>query len=81
LATCTILLLANAGDPVTAYQDSVAMSRDLARARLLTVNGYGHTTGDTSMCAVSDIVRYTLTGALPAPGSVCQQNGTPFPAL
>jgi pimeloyl-ACP methyl ester carboxylesterase len=76
----TILLLANTGDPVTAYQDSVAMSHDLARARLLTVDGYGHTTGaNPSTCAIDDAVTYTLTGALPAPGTVCQQNGTPFP--
>ena len=76
----TILLLANTGDPDTAYQDSVAMSRDLARARLLTVNGYGHTTGENpSTCAIDDAVDYTLTGALPAPGTVCQQNTNPFP--
>jgi hypothetical protein len=77
----TILLLANTGDPQTIYQDSVAMSRDLARARLLTVDGYGHTTGNNpSTCAINDAVQYTLTGALPAPGTVCQQNATPFPA-
>ena len=76
----TILLLANTGDPVTAYRDSVAMLHDLARARLLTVDGYGHTTGNNpSTCAINDAVTYTLTGALPAPGTVCQQNGTPFP--
>jgi pimeloyl-ACP methyl ester carboxylesterase len=76
----TILLLANTGDPVTAYQDSVAMSHDLARARLLTVDGYGHTTGNNpSTCAINYAVAYTLTGALPAPGTVCHQNGTPFP--
>jgi len=76
----TILLLANTGDPVTAYQDSVAMSHDLARARLLTVDGYGHTTGaNPSTCAIDYAVTYTLTGALPAPGTVCQQNATPFP--
>jgi len=76
----TILLLANTGDPVTAYQDSVAMSHDLARARLLTVDGYGHTTGNNpSTCAINDAVSYTLTGALPAPGTVCQQNTNPFP--
>ena len=76
----TILLLANTGDPITAYQDSVAMSHDLARARLLTVDGYGHTTGaNPSTCAINDAIAYTLTGALPAPGTVCQQNGTPFP--
>jgi hypothetical protein len=55
------------------------MSRDLARARLLTVDGYGHTTGENpSTSAIDDIVRYTLHGALPAPGTVCQQNATPF---
>jgi pimeloyl-ACP methyl ester carboxylesterase len=77
----TILLLANTGDPNTTYRDSVAMSHELARARLLTVDGYGHTTGNNpSTCAIDDAVNYTLTGALPAPGTVCQQNGTPFPA-
>jgi hypothetical protein len=76
----TILLLANTGDPYTTYQDSVAMSRDLARARLLTVDGYGHTTGSNpSTCAINDAVSYTLTGALPPPGTVCPQDGTPFP--
>jgi pimeloyl-ACP methyl ester carboxylesterase len=76
----TILLLANTGDPLTAYQDSVAMSHDLAQARLLTVDGYGHTTfNNPSTCAIGYAVQYTLTGVLPPPGTVCQQNGTPFP--
>jgi hypothetical protein len=75
----TILLVANTGDPYTTYQDSVALSRDLAHARLLTVDGYGHTTASNpSTCAIDDVVAYTLTGALPAPGTVCQQNGTPY---
>jgi hypothetical protein len=76
----TILLLANTGDPLTAYHDSVAMSHDLARARLLTVDGYGHTTfNNPSTCAIGYAVQYTLTGALPPPATVCQQDGTPFP--
>jgi pimeloyl-ACP methyl ester carboxylesterase len=76
----TILVVGNTGDPWTAYQDSVAMSRDLARARLLTVDGYGHTTGENpSACAFNDMVNYTLNGSLPAPGTVCQQNLNPFP--
>jgi pimeloyl-ACP methyl ester carboxylesterase len=76
----TILVVGNTDDPDTAYQNSVAMSRDLARARLLTVDGYGHTTGQNlSTCAISDVVNYTITGALPAPGTVCQQTVTPFP--
>jgi pimeloyl-ACP methyl ester carboxylesterase len=76
----TILVVDNTGDPWTAYQGSVAMSRDLARARLLTVDGYGHTVGNNpSACAFNDIVNYTVTGALPPPGTICQQNINPFP--
>lgn len=75
-----ILLIGNTGDPRTSYQDSVAMSRDLARARLLTVAGYGHTEFDNpSTCAINDEVRYFLAGALPPAGTICPQNGAPFP--
>jgi hypothetical protein len=56
------------------------MSRDLARARLLTVNGYGQTAGNNpSTCAFNNMVNYTPTGALPAPGTVRQQNINQFP--
>lgn len=77
----TILVIGNTGDPVTPYQNSVAMSHDLASARLLTVRGYGHTEFlNPSTCAIRAEVRYLTTGALPPAGTVCQQNGTPFPA-
>ncbi len=76
----TILVLGNTGDPNTPYQASVAMSRDLARARLLTVDGYGHAeAGNPSTCATNYETRYLLTGALPPPRTVCQENATPFP--
>ena len=66
--------------PLHPYQDSVATSRDLARARLLTVHGYGHTVGNNpSTCAFNYMINYTITGAMPAPGTVCQQNINPFP--
>ena len=76
----TILVLGNTGDPLTPYQGSVAMSRDLARARLLTVNGYGHNEANNpSTCATNYETRYLLTGALPPPRTVCKENATPFP--
>jgi hypothetical protein len=76
----TILVLGNTGDPVLPYQDSVAMSRDLGRARLLTVDGYGHTeAANPSTCATDYEISYLLTGALPPAGTVCQQNAAPFP--
>ncbi len=76
----TLLLLGNTGDPFLPYQDSVAMSRDLARARLLTIDGYGHTELDNpSTCATGYETRYLLTGALPPPRTVCTENAIPFP--
>jgi pimeloyl-ACP methyl ester carboxylesterase len=76
----TILVLGNTGDPVLPLRDSVAMSRDLARARLLTVDGYGHTEiGNPSTCAADYETRYLLTGALPPPRTVCKEDATPFP--
>ena len=75
----TILILGNTGDPALPYQDSVAMSRDLARARLLTIDGYGHTeASNPGTCATNDEIRYLLTGVLPPPRTVCKQNATPF---
>jgi hypothetical protein len=42
------------------------MSQDLARARLLTIHGYGHTEYDNpSTCATNYEVSYLLTGTLP----------------
>jgi hypothetical protein len=76
-----ILLFGNTGDPTTSYQSSVALSHELARARLLTIDGYGHTeTNNPSTCAMDYGIRYLLTGALPPAGTVCPQNATPFPA-
>ena len=76
----TILLFGNTGDPATPYQDSVALSRELAHSRLLTIDGYGHTeTNNPSTCAIDDALRYLLSGALPPAGTVCPQNAAPFP--
>lgn len=77
----TILVIGNTGDPATSYQSSVAMSRDLSRARLLTVREFGHTEFfNPDTCATSDEVSYLTTGALPPAGTVCPPDATPFPA-
>ncbi|WP_329253886.1 alpha/beta hydrolase [Actinoallomurus sp. NBC_01490] len=75
-----ILLLNNTKDPATSYQGAVALSRELARARLLTVDGYGHTVfSNPSACAMEYETRYLLTGALPPAGTVCEPDASPFP--
>jgi pimeloyl-ACP methyl ester carboxylesterase len=75
----TILVIGNTGDPVTPYQGAVAMARDLARARLLTVNEFGHTEFfNPSTCASNYEFRYLTTGQLPPQGTVCPQSLQPF---
>lgn len=74
-----ILLIGNTVDPATPYWNSVAMAHDLDRARLLTVEGYGHTEfTNPSTCAANDEIRYFTAGILPKAGAVCGQNAKPF---
>lgn len=76
-----ILLIGNTGDPATPYSGSLAMERDLARARLLTVDGYGHTEfGNKSSCADAYETQYLISGSLPRPGATCQGVTDPFTA-
>ncbi len=65
-------------DPATRYEDAVSTSRILARARLLTVNGWGHTSLFKSSCADRYASSYLLTGALPRVGTVCPVDTVPF---
>ena len=74
-----ILVIGNTGDPATPYEGSVAMANELASARLLTVNGYGHTTLlNASRCANRFEAAALINGRLPPVGTVCQQDNQPF---
>lgn len=74
-----ILVVGNMDDPATPYQNAVAMSRELADARLVTVHGYGHTAvGNPSSCVNAIEDDYFVTGALPPRGTVCRQDQAPF---
>lgn len=74
-----ILVVGNTTDPATPYRDSVAMSHELADARLLTVDGYGHTAlANPSSCAATAEDHYFVNGTLPPPGTVCHQDRPPF---
>jgi pimeloyl-ACP methyl ester carboxylesterase len=78
-ATSPILVLNTTTDPSTPLQNAVAMSHELANARLLVVDGYGHTVFlNPSTCASNYETGYFLTGALPPAGTVCQQDLPPF---
>ena len=74
-----ILVVGNRHDPQTPYSDSLAMVRRLRRARLLTVEGFGHTAMlNPSDCANSAIVDYLVDGRLPPNGTACPQTVQPF---
>jgi hypothetical protein len=75
----SILVVNNTVDPETPYKGAVAMTRYLARARLLTVEGYGHSVLlNPSPCAQNHESSYFVDGTLPPPGTVCQQEKQPF---
>jgi pimeloyl-ACP methyl ester carboxylesterase len=74
-----VLVTNNTIDPNTPYRGAVAMTRELARARLLTVDGYGHgVLVNQSACATRYISRYLIHKALPPQGTVCRQDQQPF---
>jgi pimeloyl-ACP methyl ester carboxylesterase len=74
-----ILLVGNTTDPGTPYPNSVAMAHRLARARLLTVDGYGHTAFlNPSTCADTYETAYLTDGTLPPPDTTCPQDHHPF---
>lgn len=74
----TLLIVANLHDPATPYQMAIRASHELANARLLTIDGFGHTSSGESACATQDVTTYLTTGQLPPPGTVCQPDTQPF---
>lgn len=74
-----ILVVGNTTDPGTHFVNSLIMARELSRARLLTVDGYGHTAFlNKSTCADDYESAYLVRGALPPAGTVCRQDQRPF---
>ncbi len=74
-----VLVIGNTFDPATPYQSAVAMARQLGHARLLTLDGYGHTALlNPSTCVQRYEVRYFIRGILPPRGTRCRQDQQPF---
>ncbi len=75
-----LLLIGNTYDPQTPYIGTVVMGTErLAHARLLTVDGYGHTVmANPSRCAQGHVAEYLVRGELPPEGTVCNQDCIPF---
>ena len=74
--TAPILVVGTTNDPATPYAWAQSLAGQLSGARLLTMNGDGHTAYRRgSTCIDSAIDAFFLQGALPTAGTVCQQAG------
>ncbi len=74
-----ILVIGNTFDPATPLPSSQRMAQELADARLLVVNGFGHTVLlNPSHCAQDYIQAYLIAGTLPPAGAECDQEELPF---
>jgi len=73
-----ILIVGTRFDPATPYQNALAVTRELPRNRLLTLDGWGHVALGKSGCIAGHIDRYLVTGALPPRGTTCRPDQRPF---
>jgi pimeloyl-ACP methyl ester carboxylesterase len=73
-----VLIVGNRFDPASPYQGAVTLARLLPRSRLLTLDGWGHTSEGKSSCIVAHTNRYLLTTRVPPRDTVCQPDIVPF---
>ena len=74
-----ILLISTRYDPNTPFGNGKRLERLLGNARLLTHDGYGHTSSaDLSTCVEHAEQRYFVNLIVPARGSVCPSDRQPF---
>ena len=76
--THPVLVIGNLYDPATPYAGARAAARMLPNSRLLTLNGWGHTSLGRSACIDRYITGYLVNLTLPPAGTVCQSNQLPF---
>jgi pimeloyl-ACP methyl ester carboxylesterase len=73
-----VLVVGNRFDPATRYQGAVTLANLLPRSRLLTLDGWGHTSLFASACIDAHVNAYLLTARVPPRGTVCQPDVVPF---
>lgn len=66
-----ILLVGGTNDPATPYSWATAVHRQISNSVLLTRNGNGHVSYDSSPCAHAAEDAYLINLTLPADGTVC----------
>lgn len=75
----TVLVVGTRFDPATRYESAQFVSELLPNARLLTLEGYGHTSLAQSACIDAYVADYLVNTTLPPEGATCQTDVVPFP--
>lgn len=73
-----VLVINTLYDPATPYHGALVVDQLMLRSRLLTIDGWGHTSLFLSSCATDVAAKYLLSGKLPKRGAVCRQDEVPF---
>lgn len=74
-----LLVVNTLRDPATRYRDAVDVAQRMPGARLLTIDGTGHTSlTQDSRCADRAVTVYLVAKRLPATGLVCPTGNAPF---
>ncbi|GAB3929778.1 alpha/beta hydrolase [Kribbella albertanoniae] len=77
-----VLVFGTRHDPATPYQATRPYANLWPDARMVTIEGWGHSTSlGGSKCADELLTKYLTTLAAPADGTTCQQDRKPFDPL
>ncbi len=76
-----VLVFGTRHDPATPYEATRPYADLYPDARMVTVEGYGHTTIGKSTCADAMITNYLTQLKAPADGATCNQDRKPFDPL
>ncbi|AYY12595.1 alpha/beta hydrolase [Actinobacteria bacterium YIM 96077] len=74
-----VLLVAHLHDPASPISGARVLNTLLEGSRMLTLDGWGHGALGESECVAAKVDDYLISGTLPPAGSVCEQDGEPFP--
>ncbi len=74
-----VLVIGTTSDPATPISGARKLASLLPNSRLVTLDGYGHTSiADPSRCVQAIARAYLLTSQVPAKDTVCQPDHAPF---
>jgi pimeloyl-ACP methyl ester carboxylesterase len=76
-----VLVIGTRFDPATPYRQTRPYADLFPASRLLTLDGWGHTTIGKSACVDAAITGYLVDGQPPRDGTVCAPDAVPFSAL